>query len=91
MTPARVFPEAIAPYAKGWTALLGFLFVTGAELWDAAPNWVAILGSLLSAAAVWAVPNRPAAPADDIDEHSDEHLLPPDEWDQVVADAESSE
>jgi hypothetical protein len=55
----QLFPKAIAPYAKAWTAFLGVVLTNVATLWADAPAWVGVVGGVLTVAAVFAVPNAP--------------------------------
>lgn len=53
----ELFPKAVLPYAKAWVAFLGFIFTTVSAQWDGAPNWVAPVGSVITAIAVYLIPN----------------------------------
>ena len=52
-----LLPDSIAPYAKAWVAFLGFVATSVVTAWDAAPQWLAVVATVLTAVGVYFVPN----------------------------------
>ena len=54
---SELFPKAVLPYAKAGVAFIGFIFTTVSVQWSGAPSWVAPVGSVVTAIAVYLIPN----------------------------------
>lgn len=55
----EIFPARVQPYAKAMYALLGTIVSTLLVTLPAAPHWLVIVSSVLSAVAVYFAPNVP--------------------------------
>ena len=53
----NLLPKAVYPYAKAWVAFLGFLGTTVATTWGDAPDWVGVVGGILTTVGVYLTPN----------------------------------
>lgn len=80
-----MLPDKIAPYAKAIVAILGAVVVAVMQAWPDDPGvqqWGGIVTSLLTAIAVYAVPNK-----DPEGEHQDESVQPPEPADILPSGA----
>lgn len=53
----KLLPQTWMPYAKSWVALTGVVLVSLATGWDAAPAWVPVAASVVTAVGVYLTPN----------------------------------
>lgn len=54
----NLLPAAWQPYAKAWISLLGVIASGIVVAWAAAPNWIGIVGAVLTTVGVYLTKNE---------------------------------